>query len=123
VRIDVSELLVDTDLGASTFVRARPTNTLGYEGETSTTYAQTNILGIVQPAATTDANLLPEGVRIADVNAFFSSTGLSAGGPSQMPDLLKWGGYTYRVLHVQDFSPHGMQRALAQRIHIGALAT
>lgn len=119
MRIDVSDLLIDGDLGATTFTRLRPTTTYAKEGEASSTYASTSLAGIVQPAATTDANLLPEGVRISDVQAFYTSGDVTVGSASQLPDVLQCGGVNYRVLHVQDFGQHGLRKALAQRYEAG----
>jgi hypothetical protein len=121
MRINVSGILKRTALGATTFTRLRPTTTYAKEGEASNTYASVSLAGIVQPAATTDANLLPEGVRVSDVQAFFTSDDVGVGGPEQLPDILQFGGFSYRVLHVQDFGAHGLRKALAQRFAAGEL--
>lgn len=118
--VDVSDLLLDPDLGATTFTRKRPATSLANEGEAANVYATATLRGIVQPASTTDAKLLDEGVRISDVQAFFTSGDVSVGGPGQLPDILVAGGVSYRVLHVQDFGNHGMRKALAQRFEAGA---
>jgi hypothetical protein len=120
MRVDVSELMSDEDLGGTTFTRRRPTTTLANYGMASTTYNDiTSIPGIIQPANTKDAQYLPEGTRLSDVQAFFTaSTDLSPGdGKSELPDLLiDDAGNQYRVLHVQAFDKHGMIRALAQQL-------
>jgi hypothetical protein len=124
MRVDVSELMSDPDLGLTTFTRKRPTTTLANAGLAATTYTDTyNIPGIIQPAATKDAQYLPEGTRLSDAQAFFTaSTDLSPGdGEAQLSDVLvDDGGLQYRVLHVQAFDKHGMIRALAQRLFPGA---
>jgi hypothetical protein len=124
MRVDVSSVVVDYDLGGTTFTRRRPTTTLDNEGIAGTTYTDTtDVAGIIQPAATADAQLLPEGTRLSDVQAFFTSADISPGdGVSALPDLLVDDkGNTYRVLHVQDFgAKHGMVKALAQRLAPGA---
>lgn len=125
MRINVSDIIADADLGGgTTFTRMRPVTTYASEGEAANSYPEVTLTGIVQPAATKDAVLLPEGVRVSDVQAFIVSTAgaISAGGAGQNPDLLKYDGDTYRVLHVQDFGGHGMVRALAQLIHVGTPA-
>ena len=114
MRINVSDLLRDPDMNATTFTRQRPTTTLANQGEASDAYAPTVLQGIVQPAATADANLLPEGVRISDVQVFYSPSDISVGGPGQNPDVLQYDGKDYVVKHVQDFGANGMVRALAQ---------
>jgi hypothetical protein len=114
MRINVSALMTDPDLGGTTFTRLRPATSYAKEGEAANTYASTTLAGIVQPSATTDAQLLPEGVRLSDVQAFFTAGDVSAGGPGQLPDVLQFGGKSFRVLHVQDFGNHGMVKALAE---------
>ena len=123
--INVAELMTDPDFGATTFTRRRPTTTqvAHSEGEAANSYGSTSLTGIVQPAATTDAKLLPEGVSIADVQAFFTTGDLSVGdGKTQLPDLIQYASQTFKVLHVQDFSQHGYRRALAQRLTTGTVA-
>jgi hypothetical protein len=120
MRINVSDIVVDPDLGGTTFMRRRPTVSLANYGLVSTSYETpgTTLAGIKQPAATADAQFLPEGTRLSDVEAFFVATSsLSAGdGKTTLPDLIVSGGLTYRVLHVQDFGNHGMVKALAERM-------
>jgi hypothetical protein len=81
--------------------------------------------GIIQPAATADAQLLPEGVRLSDVQAFFTAGDISPGdGEGVAPDLLvDDAGNAYRVLHVQAFDKHGMTKALAQRLFPGTVGS
>lgn len=119
MRINVADLLLDGDLNSSTFTRLRPATTYSREGEAANTYSSTSLRGIVQPAATTDANLLPEGVRISDVQAVYTAGDVSAGNYGQLADIVQYGGISYRVLHVQDFSPHGLKKVLAQRYEAG----
>lgn len=119
--VEVSGLTLDADLGAVEFTRRRPTvaDVENGEGETEISYEDTTLFGIVQPAQTTDALQLPEGVRIDDVNAFFCKDSITSGdGKATLPDLLVYNGNTYQALKVQDFSPHGLYRALAQRIAV-----
>ena len=118
MRVDVTDLMSDYDLGGTTFTRKRPAVTVANAGLATPTYTDLVMTGIVQPAATADANLLPEGTRLADVQAFFTAGEISVGTTSTLPDLLvDTAGAHYRVLHVQAFGLHGMTKALAQRIH------
>jgi hypothetical protein len=122
MKINVGKLFSDRDLGGGvTFTRMRPVTTMAGEGEAANSYPETTLTGLVQPAATFDRVVTREGVRIADVQAFYTSTSgdISPGASGQNPDLLKYQGLTYRVLHVQDFDGHGMVRALAQLIQAG----
>lgn len=118
--IDVSELMSDPDLGGTTFTRRVPTTTLA-NGISKATYTDTTMAGIVQPAATADAQLLPDGVRLSDVQAFFTAGTISPGdGKDTAPDLLVDDeGITYQVLHVQAYGKHGMTKALAERLFPG----
>jgi len=119
MRINVADILSRSSLGAGTFTRRRPTSTLGYAGLASLTYTDSTLTGIVQPAATADAHLLPEGTRLSDVQAFFTPSEISPGTPSALPDLLvDTAGNEYRVLHVQAFGQHGLTKALGQRVHM-----
>ena len=121
MRIDVSDLMSDPDLGGTTFTRRRPTTAVSTMGEASSSYTDTTMKGIVQPAATADAVLLPEGVRLSDVQAFFTAGDISVGdGKTTLPDVLvDAGGNSYRAIHVQEFGAHGMTKALAKRIFPG----
>ena len=121
--VDVSDLVSDPDLGGTTFSRRRPTTTLDNYGLASTVYSDhDNIPGIIQPAATADAQYLPEGVRLSDVQVFFCAADISPGdGTTVLPDVLVDDeGKQYRVIHVQAFEKHGMVKALAQRLFPGA---
>ena len=120
--VNVAEVVIDADLGGTTFTRKRPTTSLANYGLSSSTYTATTMPGIIQPAATSDAKLLPEGVRLSDVQAFFTSYDISPGnGTSVIPDILiDDAGAEYRVLHVQAFGKNGMVKALAQRVFPGA---
>ena len=126
--IDVSDLMSDADLGSTTFTRRRPTSTLEH-GVSSVTYNDIDLTGVIQPAATADAQLLPDGVRLSDVQAFFCAgapdAGISPGdGTETTPDLLvDDAGVSYRVLHVQAFDKHGMTKALAERLYPGTVTT
>ena len=120
MRINVSDLLRCSALNSTTFTRQRPTTTLANQGESSDGYAPTVLQGIVQPAGTADADLLPEGVRISDVQVFYSSSDISVGGSGQNPDVLQYDNKDYVVQHVQDFGAHGMVRALA-RLYPGGI--
>lgn len=123
MRINVSDLLTDPDLGGTTFTRRRPTSTVGTGGIVSTTYLDSTLSGIIQPAATADAQFLPEGVRLSDVQAFYTPSAISPGdGSTTAPDILvDNAGNTYQVLHVAAFDKHGMTKALAQKLLPGTL--
>jgi hypothetical protein len=118
MRVDVSDIVIDFDLGGTTFTRRRPTTTYSGEGITNQSYVDLTVSGIVQPANQEDAQFLPDGVRLSDIKAFYSSVPISAGdGSSTIGDVLVDDmGHTFQVLHVEGFYKHGMIKALAQRI-------
>lgn len=116
-------MMSDVELGATNFTRLRPTVTLANEGEASRKYAPATLVGIVLPAKLADAVFLPEGVRLNDVNAFFTASDVTCGdGSKALPDRLVYGGNTFLALHVQDFSQYGMYKVLAQKIAAGTPA-
>jgi hypothetical protein len=118
MRVDVSDIVIDFDLGGTTFTRRRPTTTYSGEGITNQSYVDLTVSGIVQPANQEDAQFLPDGVRLSDIKAFYSSVPISAGdGSSTIGDVLVDDmGHTFQVLHVEGFYKHGMIKALAQRL-------
>lgn len=118
---DFSDMVIDPELGATTFNRWRPTVTLNDAGETVHAYGlPVECTGIVLPAQLADARLLPEGTNIDDVNAFFTSASVSCGdGVSTVADVLEHNGVKYKALRVQDFSQFGLYKVLAQRFAAG----
>ena len=135
---DFSDMPQDSEMGAREFLRHRPTPTLGNEGEANATYATAVYIGLVLPAQMNDARLLPEGVDLSDVMAFFTPAidDISAGNAvDTLPDVLEVRttdangkllrdvdgnllgpeGLKYKALKVQDFSQFGLYKVLAQR--------
>jgi hypothetical protein len=102
--------------------RWRPTTTLANEGEATSTYASAMVLGSLQPSKDADVNLLPEGVRLSDCLAFYTSGDVQAGdGATQLPDILQVDAFYYRVLHLQDFRANGYVRVIALRYPAGTI--
>jgi hypothetical protein len=121
--IDVSELNGDPDF-AQTITRKRSTLTYANEGTPQKSYATASIVANVQSPSPSDVQLLPEGVRLNDVMAIFTTAGnITAGdGTTVLPDVLIIEGQSYQVLHVEDFSRNGYVMALAQRFAPGVSA-
>lgn len=118
--LNFSDMMSDVELGATQFTRLRLTETLDKDGESSKAYVPTELTGIVLPAKLADAVLLPEGMRLSDVNAFFTASDVRCGdGETTLSDRLVHAGSTFIALHVQDFSQYGMYKVLAQRIPAG----
>lgn len=72
----------------------------------------------VQPAATEDIQLLPEGMRSAESKAIWTSFALRTGaaeGP--LPDRVEVGGVLYEVHAIEDFEGiAGYKKAIAVRV-------
>jgi len=112
--IDVSELMSDPD-----FVRAfsimRPTLTVANEGVASSTYATTQLTGIVQPASDNELKLLPEGSRLSDVIAVWSHSEIRAGDGSTIEsDVILVDGKRYRVIKADPWPDAGYYKVLAE---------
>lgn len=114
--IDVSELMTDPDF-AVTFTRKRPgTPTLADEGVSSVTYTEEELVGIVQPAPADVVQLMPEGMRVKELRAFYTRCRLSPGDAGKtLPDVLVTAdGASYKVVRVEDWSQHGYFMAVGE---------
>lgn len=119
LRID--ELAYDPEF-VQTITRLRPTTTTSTGGLAANSYATASVIGCVQPLRDTDAQLLPEGVRLADCQAFWTADDVSIGdGVTQNPDLLQIGGVNYRVIHQQDYRVNGYIRVIVARYPAGTV--
>lgn len=100
--LDLSDVVADlSDEDALTVTRASsaPSYTNGrLDTPTTTTFT---IAASVQPANSRDLERLPEGSRISDARAVFTTTELRTLGPTQSPDLVTIAGEAYEVQAVQ----------------------
>lgn len=116
---DMSEVVSDPDFQTS-FTRLRPTTVFvqGTEGETSTTYAESAQLGIVQPTGRPDQmDPQPEGERMDSWIMIMSAEPVLMAEPDTVSDIVKWEGSTYRVMKVENYGAYGYHVAYAQEYH------
>lgn len=113
--ISMAELMADSDLGARSIVLKRPTVTY-VKGVATTTYAaDASLTAIVQPAKPQDAEMLPEGKRLSDVQAIWSATELRAGdGKTIEGDILVFDGKKHRVVAQVPWAEAGFYKVLAE---------
>jgi hypothetical protein len=93
------------------FTIRRPTPAM-QEGVETVTNADIAASGSLQPAKPADLQGLPEGQRLAETIAVWTTTEVKA--DPGAPDELLWSGRTYRVVALERWPDH--YRALAQRV-------
>jgi len=117
--MDITSVLFDPDLGCSAFTVERITYSRTPEGTASRSQAF-QALGRVHPGAPEMIRLLPEEEQhetfIAIYTDFALSLGADRGSVYTGPDRIRWGGETWRVVRVQDWSAFGYYQALAVRL-------
>ena len=114
----LSDIISDEELGAAPFVIRRRHYTLS-SGEailSSTEEIQTS--GAVHPAADTDLTLVPEEYRSETLRTFYAPVPFSLGvrkDPASFiaPDQILYGGKTFLVIAVRDWSAFGFSKAIA----------
>jgi len=112
--IDVSEVILDPEL-CETFTRRRQTGSFDAHGVWKATYADTQIVGVVEPMSTQDIAMMPEGSRLADMLTFWSTSEMrTAAGKGTEPDILVRIGLSYRVLNVNPWPERGYFKAIAE---------
>ena len=118
---DVGALVADPDF-TQTITRLRPTTTSTIGGATTTYGTPTAIVGCVQPLRDADAQLLPEGTRLADCQVVYTAGDVRLGDAvTQEPDILVIGGVRYRVIHEQDYRQNGYVRVIVSRYPVGTI--
>jgi hypothetical protein len=117
--IDVSEVVNDPDL-AQAFMIQRSTQGAFLFGVWQTKQETVPCYGPVRPASSREINMLPEGDRVGEIKAFWSSTPLygtrATTGKGESSDILVWNGLYYRVLQVFQSQDNGFYKALAVRM-------
>lgn len=112
--INVGELMTDADF-TRTFTLRRPTGTFSDDGEFTSTYADTQLVGIVQPATPNELEMLPEGSRAKDVISVWSATLLRmADGKLLESDILVVDAQSYRVIRAEPWGDAGYFRVFAE---------
>lgn len=116
--IDVSEVMRDPEFTSAITLRREagaystdPAST----GEWTPSYAETQIVAIVQPASPEELLLLEEGERNKNTISVWSVSELRGGdGKRQQPDVLIVDGRYYRVIRVEPRPDGNYFRAVAQ---------
>lgn len=105
-RIDVTELLTDTDfVGPIQLVSRLPRiNSLGENLLTETTVTS---VGSVQPASGRAIARLPEALRVANVSSFWFKGTIVASAPGKYSSILVFSGQRYQVQTVLDWTNWG----------------
>ena len=113
--IDVSELMDDPDFARSFTVR-RPTGTFGADGEFTSTYKESQLRGIVQPATAREVQMLGQGERLGDVISVWSAEEMRAGdGNKRESDVLVVDSKSYRVIKAEPWADAGYFRVFAEK--------
>ena len=118
--MDIPSVIMDPELGRSAFTVERLTYSRTVEGTTSRC-ATCQAMGCVHPGTPEMIQLLPEEERHEEFIAIYTDFALSLGsdhGNSYVgPDRVYWGGRTWRVVRVRDWSMFGYYQALAVMMH------
>ena len=114
--MDITNAIMDQELGRSAFTVERLTYTRTAEGTTSRSVTH-QAMGCVHPGTPEMIRLLPEEERHEEFIAIYTDFALSLGsdhGPTYTgPDRVHWNGGTWRVVRVRDWAMFGYYQALA----------
>ena len=118
--MDITNAIMDPELGRSAFTVERLTYTRSALGTTSRSQTY-SALGCVHPGTPEMIRLLPEEERhetfIAVYTDFALSLGSDHGSTYTGPDRIYWNGKTWRVVRVRDWAMFGYYQALAVMMH------
>ena len=117
--MDITNAIMDPELGCSAFTVERLTYTRTAEGTTSRSVTN-QAMGCIHPGTPEMIRLLPEEERheefIAIYTDFALSLGTDHGSTYTGPDRIRWNGETWRVVRVRDWATFGYYQALAVKI-------
>ena len=117
--MDITNAIMDQELGRSAFTVERLTYTRAAEGTTSRSVTH-QAMGCVHPGTPEMIQLLPEEERHEEFIAIYTDFALSLGsdhGPTYTgPDRIHWNGELWRVVRVRDWAMFGYYQALAVKI-------
>lgn len=112
---DITELLVDPDLGAQEFtVRRRKGKWHGGRMEVSEDLSLTAI-GIIQPPSSEELRFFPEGERREGMIAIYTQTMLHLTEGEEIADDVTWQGEPYKIIRVDRWDDYGYCVAYAQK--------
>lgn len=112
---DVTELLVDPDLGAQSFtIRRRTGKWQGGRMEVVTDETLTAV-GIIQPPSSEELQFFPEGERRKGVIAIYTQTLLHLTEGEEIADDVTWHDESYKIIRVDRWDDYGYCVAYAQK--------
>lgn len=112
---DVTELLVDPDLGAQEFsVRRRKGKWQGGRLEVAEDTTFTAI-GVIQPPSSEELSYFPEGERRKGMVAIYTQTILHLSEGDDVSDDVTWQGEAYKVIRVDRWQDYGYCVAYAAK--------
>ena len=118
--MDITNAIMDQELGRSAFTVERLTYTRTAEGTTSRS-ATHQAMGCVHPGTPEMIRLLPEEERHEEFIAIYTDFALSLGSDHGStytgPDRIHWSNETWRVVRVRDWAMFGYYQALAVKMN------
>jgi galactose-6-phosphate isomerase len=105
--IDVLDVLFDPVIAAEAFTVTRRKETVGQNGRTQIVSETLNGVGSIQPATPQALRRLPEGTRVEGSISVYTSLRLMMQTETQQPDEISWGGRSYQVADVRDWTHFG----------------
>lgn len=115
--LSVAEIINDADL-AESFQVIRTTGSFVKGVWTSAAPTTLSLVGSVQPAGSTDINMVPEGDRVKGMVAVWCNDPLytTSTDGSNTSDIIVWHGVQWRVLSVEPWNDAGYYHAVASRM-------
>lgn len=112
---DVTELLVDPDLGAQSFTVRRRTGE--WQGGRMKVVSDETLsaIGIIQPPSSEELQYFPEGERRKGMVAIYTQTILHLTEGEDIADDVTWQGEAYKIIRVDRWDDYGYCVAYAQK--------
>ena len=121
--MQVTDAILDPELGCTAFTVERITYTRSRTGTTSRTVIA-QAMGCIHPGTPEMLQLLPEEERAEEFIAIYTDYPLSTGTPEASgassftgPDRIQWNGRTWRVVRVRDWQNFGYYQCYAVLMH------
>ena len=112
---DVTELLVDPDLGAQEFTVRRRKGEWLYGRLELVSDETLTAVGIIQPPSPEELQFFPEGERRKGMVAIYTQTMLHLSEGEDVADEVMWRGETYKLVRVERWDDYGYCVAYAQK--------
>ena len=121
--MQVTDAILDPELGCTAFTVERITYTRSRTGTTSRTETA-QAMGCIHPGTPEMLQLLSEEEKAEEFIAIYTDYPLSTGTPEASgassftgPDRIRWNGRTWRVVKVRDWNAFGYYQAYAVMMH------